>query len=53
VCGTEPEPFVEAISEYVDAGYDHVYFHQVGPEQEAFLEFSEEKLLPALSDLRD
>jgi G6PDH family F420-dependent oxidoreductase len=53
VCGTEPEPFVEAISEYVDAGYDHVYFHQVGPEQEAFLEFSEEKLLPALADLRD
>ncbi len=41
VCATEPEPFVEAISEYVDAGYDHVYFHQVGPEQERFLEFSE------------
>ena len=53
VCGTEAEPFVAAIKEYVDAGYDHVYFHQVGPEQERFLEFSEEKLLPALSDLRD
>ena len=53
VCGTDPEPFVEAIKEYVDAGYDHVYFHQVGPEQERFLEFSEKELLPALSDLRD
>jgi coenzyme F420-dependent glucose-6-phosphate dehydrogenase len=53
VCGTDPEPFVEAIKEYVDAGYDHVYFHQVGPEQEKFLEFSEKELLPALSDLRD
>ena len=53
VCATEAEPFVEAIKEYVDAGYDHVYFHQVGPEQEKFLEFSEERLLPALAELRD
>jgi coenzyme F420-dependent glucose-6-phosphate dehydrogenase len=53
VCGTDPEPFVEAIKGYVDAGYDHVYFHQVGPEQERFLELSEKELLPALSDLRD
>ena len=53
VCATEPEPFVEAIKEYVDAGYDHVYFHQVGPEQEKFLEFSEKELLPALAELRD
>ena len=53
VCGTEADPFVEAFKEYVDAGYDHVYFHQVGPEQERFLEFSEKELLPALSDLRD
>ena len=53
VCGTDAEPFVAAIKEYVDAGYDHVYFHQVGPEQEKFLEFSEKELLPALADLRD
>ena len=53
VCGTDAEPFVAAIKEYVDAGYDHVYFHQVGPEQERFLEFSESELLPALADLRD
>jgi G6PDH family F420-dependent oxidoreductase len=53
VCATEPEPFAEAAKEFVDAGYDHVYFHQVGPEQEKFLEFSEERLLPALAELRD
>ena len=53
VCATEPGPFAEAAKEFVDAGYDHVYFHQVGPEQEKFLEFSEERLLPALAELRD
>lgn len=52
VCGTEVEPFVAAAREFVDAGYDHVYFHQVGPDQEKFLEFSAERLLPALADIR-
>jgi coenzyme F420-dependent glucose-6-phosphate dehydrogenase len=53
VCATASGPFIEAITEYVDAGYDHVYFHQVGPAQAKFLEFSEKELLPALADLRD
>ena len=35
-----------AIREYVDAGYDHVYLHQVGPDQEGFLEFASATLLP-------
>ena len=52
VCTAEAGPLVEAIEEFVDAGYDHVYFHQVGPEQESFLEFSESELLPALDRLR-
>jgi coenzyme F420-dependent glucose-6-phosphate dehydrogenase len=53
VCGPDPEPFVEAITEFVDAGYDHVYFHQVGPDQEGFIEFAEAMLLPRLADVRD
>ncbi len=53
VCTTDAEPIVKTISEYVDAGYDHVYVHQVGPEQERFLDFAESDLLPALADLRD
>ncbi len=52
VCATEAGPLVEAIEEFVDAGYDYVYFHQVGPEQEEFLEFSKSELLPALADVR-
>ena len=48
VCGPDPEPHVEATKEFIDAGYDHVYFHQVGPDQEGFLQFAERELLPRL-----
>lgn len=46
VCGPDPERHAEAIDAYVEAGYDHVYVHQVGPDQEGFLRFSERELLP-------
>jgi coenzyme F420-dependent glucose-6-phosphate dehydrogenase len=52
VCGPDPERHVAAIRELIDAGYDHVYFHQVGPDQEGFLEFAERELLPRLDDVR-
>jgi G6PDH family F420-dependent oxidoreductase len=52
VCGPDPERHVEAIKEFVDAGYDNVYFHQVGPDQEGFLGFAEKDLLPRLDDVR-
>jgi coenzyme F420-dependent glucose-6-phosphate dehydrogenase len=52
VCGPDPGRHVAAIREHVDAGYDHVYFHQVGPDQEGFLEFAERELLPRLDDVR-
>lgn len=50
VCGPDPEKHVEAIREYVDAGYDHVYVHQVGPDQEGFFDVYEREVLPALRD---
>jgi coenzyme F420-dependent glucose-6-phosphate dehydrogenase len=53
VCGSDPERFEQAIREYVDAGYDHVYYHQVGPDQEEFLRFAGKELLPRLEDIRD
>ena len=40
------QPILDAIDAYVDAGYDHVYLHQVGPDQEGFLEFAARSLLP-------
>ena len=29
-----------------DAGFDHVYVHRVGPDQDGFLRFAERELLP-------
>jgi coenzyme F420-dependent glucose-6-phosphate dehydrogenase len=50
VCGPDPERHRAAIQEYVDAGYDHVYVHQVGDDQEGFFEFYEREILPHFGD---
>jgi coenzyme F420-dependent glucose-6-phosphate dehydrogenase len=46
VCGPDPQRHREAIDEFVDAGFDHVYIHQVGSDQEGFLRFYEREVLP-------
>jgi coenzyme F420-dependent glucose-6-phosphate dehydrogenase len=46
VCGPDPEAHLDAIRSYVDAGYDHVYLHQIGPDQEGFFRFYEREVLP-------
>ncbi len=46
VCGPDVEKHADAIDAFVDAGYDHVYVHQVGPDQEGFFRFAEQELLP-------
>jgi G6PDH family F420-dependent oxidoreductase len=46
VCGPDADRHVEAIMEFVRAGFDHVYVHQVGPDQEGFFRFYEERVLP-------
>jgi hypothetical protein len=46
VCGPDPEAYAERIDEYVDAGYTHIYLHQVGADQEGFLRFCAGELLP-------
>ena len=45
-CGPDPERHLDAIREYVDAGFDHVYVHQAGPDQEGFFQFYEREVLP-------
>ena len=47
-CGPDPERHLEAIREYIDAGYDEVYVLQIGPEQERFFWFYEKEVLPKL-----
>jgi G6PDH family F420-dependent oxidoreductase len=50
-CGPDPAVHLAAIRPYLEAGYDHVYLHQVGPDQEGFLDFVATRLLPQLRDL--
>ena len=46
VCGPDPEPVFAQIDAYAEAGYDHVYIHQVGRDQEGFFRFAEREILP-------
>lgn len=46
VCGPDPEPIVEEISRYLDAGFSHVYVHQVGPDTPGFFDFFRDRVLP-------
>jgi coenzyme F420-dependent glucose-6-phosphate dehydrogenase len=47
-CGPDPERILASVREFVEAGYSHVYLHQVGPDQEGFLRFAQRELLPKL-----
>jgi G6PDH family F420-dependent oxidoreductase len=48
VCGPDLERHVEAVQQYVDAGYDEVYVGQIGPDQDGFFAFYEREVLPRL-----
>jgi coenzyme F420-dependent glucose-6-phosphate dehydrogenase len=47
-CGPDPEPVVEQVRKWEDAGFDHISFHQVGPDQDGFFRFWEQELRPRL-----
>ena len=51
VCGPDPERHLEQIRKFADAGYDHVYVHQVGEDQDGFFRFYTEQILPRARDL--
>jgi G6PDH family F420-dependent oxidoreductase len=46
--GPEPEPYLRAIERYRDAGFDTVVLHQAGRDQEPFLRFAADELIPAI-----
>jgi hypothetical protein len=46
VLGNDPEEYLKELQEYDEAGYTHVYIHQIGPDQEGFLKFAKSELLP-------
>ena len=48
VGGPDPEPYVELVRTYLDAGFDEVYISQVGKDQAGFFDFYRKELAPRL-----
>ena len=46
--GPDPEQYVAAIEQYAEAGYDEVYLHNIGEDQEGFLNFFATEVRPRL-----
>jgi coenzyme F420-dependent glucose-6-phosphate dehydrogenase len=47
-CGPDPDRYLEDIKQYEQAGYTHIYFHQIGYDQDGFFRFWTEELQPRL-----
>jgi G6PDH family F420-dependent oxidoreductase len=46
--GANAEAIIQAIQKYIKAGFDHLYIHNIGPNQEQFIEFARTEILPKL-----
>jgi len=49
-CGPDPEPYLKAIDEFVEAGFDHIVLTQAGPDQSGFFKFFEKELGAAIRE---
>jgi coenzyme F420-dependent glucose-6-phosphate dehydrogenase len=49
VCGSDADLYVAQIEEYRAAGFEHIYLHQVGPDQEGFFRFAQQEILPRVA----
>ena len=49
--GPDVEPYVQAVKQFLDAGFDHISLTGIGPDQESFIGFCERELLPELRKL--
>ena len=47
-CGPDPDRHLAEVRKFLDAGFDHIWLHQIGPDQEGFFAFCESELLPRL-----
>jgi coenzyme F420-dependent glucose-6-phosphate dehydrogenase len=44
--GPDPQPYLELIQKYEQAGFTHVFLHQIGENQDEFAEFAARELMP-------
>jgi G6PDH family F420-dependent oxidoreductase len=51
LCSADAGRHLERIEEFASAGFDCVYVHQVGPDQEAFFDLYEREILPELASV--
>jgi len=49
-CGPDPQPYVDAIRAYEQAGFDEVYLQQVGGRLDGAFEFFAAEVLPRLRE---
>jgi coenzyme F420-dependent glucose-6-phosphate dehydrogenase len=49
VCSPDPAKHLDKIKSYAAAGFDYIYVHQVGPDQEGFFRFYEREILPKIN----
>ncbi|WP_227377510.1 TIGR03557 family F420-dependent LLM class oxidoreductase [Haladaptatus halobius] len=45
VTGPDPQPYIERIQKYLDAGFDHIYLQQTGVNQEEAIEFFQQEVV--------
>ena len=48
-CGSDPEPILESLKQWTDAGFSHVSLMQAPPDQEPLFRLWEKELQPALA----
>ncbi len=46
ICGPDAQRHIQAIQKYQEAGFEQVYVHQIGPDQEGFFQFYQREVLP-------
>ena len=51
-CGPDPEKHARLVRKYLEAGYDHVCVHQIGPMQEEALDFYAGEVWPRVTGRR-
>jgi coenzyme F420-dependent glucose-6-phosphate dehydrogenase len=52
ICGPDLDRSIRAIEKFVEAGFERVYIHQIGPDQEGFLETFGREVLPRVATAR-
>lgn len=48
VCGPGKKKHLDEIQKMIGAGYENIYIHQIGPDQEGFFRFYQQEVLPEL-----